>query len=961
MSDDIINRRGRDLLNKRNERAKQKSAEEMQRISEIQRVNRQLGAAQSLLDGGINLRTGRPFTDDEMMRVSSSMASMEDRLARHRDGLSALQASRGQIAQKEFSSSVRGLGTERAITSGIRGYSDSTQSLGQASAMAAGTSTADLQSQLARQRNLIGRASSRISNTADDPNFDEGRFTNQMSAREKLMQQAGLTQQAIELQRRQGLDTRSQYINLNRAGEAIAGGQQMRAIQTGVAAGSFGTAADVTAARDKTAEEFQKSLKEFNEAVKKGAANVNELGNKTRELNQKYKQQSEILAEMKRTGQGGGGGGFLSGLVGALGAGPVGDIGRMMQASGQMTRFNNVSSTMAQTQNQIGFGQLANQRFFDMNSAVTGDMAALRRVRTNLAGRQRAEAMEMAGFEDSAAIQELAGRGMVGVEGLARATADAIDPTAGRGGLMSRLGSGLGKFGRAMTGVGAVAGTATRVGGAMAGEAVNLNNMFTTQQKELNTDQVMIQRANQIRQLDDVMNSVPDFMMQAGRDTFADITMATRGQGGRREGLMQQLMSPGSMGRLASQGLNRREIAQMASRMTDTVGNFSVSDMEEMGQFRRAGLLRTDQSVAARGMLTDVGGGQDALKQILTEATAAGMDNSKNIMQMTQATVQFAQATAGAGVSTVSQSSNMLSRMVQGMNGVPANMRVGAAQAAMQNIQSSTTDGGMNLANVMRFGRLRETGIDDVATLDRLSKMSPQELARAQEAQRSGDADTLIRLGVYGLNEKQLNQASRAARLDVLESNTGFGLLGTEDQKLIRSYIGDDGAVDVEGLKSTEAGRKSLSRGTALTQSTSGAALEDILRGVSGQDAKRAGIRTPTGAMETGGEAMLGAEATRDYRVFADAVKAFEQSMGGIENLGQIVNTLAETMSPETAGGVTQQSMNQRGMPASQFGTAVTQFDSTVKDFTNEMNKLIDKIKNAGSSLGSNSGRLNSK
>jgi hypothetical protein len=180
-------------------------------------------------------------------------------------------------------------------------------------------------------------------------------------------------------------------------------------------------------------------------------------------------------------------------------------------------------------------------------------------------------------------------------------------------------------------------------------------------------------------------------------------------------GLQAQLMDPGVLKDLAKTGISADMAAGLVSNF-QSAGTFKGEDAVEVmkmaGTAGQKGKLSRDQYTSMASQLMGAGGGAGDLQKTLEFAVAKGMDSSKSIAEMVQASLSMSSDLADMGVSASGATSTALMATVAGLDvaGVDKNLAVRAAQASMQNVNQQMQDRGMSIGNIVETDAIRKAG-----------------------------------------------------------------------------------------------------------------------------------------------------------------------------------------------------------------------------------------------------------
>jgi len=849
-------------------------------------------------------------------------------------------------AEKQFMSSVRAHLGARTTIHDITSVQKASTTMGPALQMAQASSTSSIEATIARNQSLLQRLELRIQDSAELVSQPGGaaKFASQMQVRQRLLENIGTAQAAMGTQRKLGLDLSSQYHHASDVAKRTEAEIDTRGIQRAATSGQLGSRGQVEQKLEDVSKSLVETFKRYDEAVKSSSKSASELAKEFSKLESEQRKYKSALRAMDR---GGAGSNMAQGISGTLT-----NLGVIGQAVGQGLMYENVTSELAQRQSRIGFAQLANQRFSNVYDATQGDASALRRTLTGTYDRQIQAGLEMGQAADVASL--------IGVGGSAAVmTGTGIDAITNAGsGIRSLVGSGMNP---ALAGANHVTGAAAK----MSPAALQFHQQLTDYRKQITQSQVFQQAAQLSRQEEDVVNMIGDTGMQKALGQLRGGTMATRGMGSRREGFQSLMMDPFNVGLMADAGLSMQDMQRLTGAGVQLLGgqfgeNGGASGMADIlrgGQLARSGTLQSaDQYIQARGALTGVGGESGDLERIMRNAVAAGMDNSKNIMEMVAATRGLAERSAVMGISTVGGASEMMARGTQALKelGVPPDMRSAAAAQAANVAEGAFTDSGMNIGNIAEFAKLRklfpEAGIDELDTMARLSGSELREIQQGFAGGRGQETLDKFGLGMAGITQDSVEGLLDAGRTGAELGLTGVGMNRQGEQLMQRQRAGETLTSEEQRTLQqyqTRVGRRHGASGVAAfaqTNLTAGAAEGNLPSG--------------PGGMTLSGEDTLAAAAQADAQLFNMGIAKFEELTNGLVNLGPTLSQLAQTLDPAMYAETTKQAAENLSAPLGQFGEKMAEFNTTIDKFTGGMNALLDKIggiaKKHGVDLGNN-------
>ena len=751
---------GSKLLQKREQRSTTRSVEEVRELEkisnalkgkeeflkEIDKISKQIADYSNEYDKAISDRMSSLSELVEMKsQLSKQLPNIERQLSASRSRLRSMSPAHQQNVQNVFMRDVASAIGQRTVTHNIAQMQQSSAMLPGAVQASERFSSTELERRIERKRAMMEIQGERALKTAGNIEGREGVFASQMGQHERLQGEIAEAQAALGIQRKQGTDLRSRFFKAQDFGARLTNERKMDEARTqGLGTDPSKAAADLKSIGD----EYIATLSKFNKAMSESSEEAEDLGKKLNDLQDDYKRHETVLQAANASGGGG--------LMGRWSQGQgsiIGDIGRVVQAGGQVYREAAVTSELARTQAQIGIARAGNERIEDIRGAAGGDARSLHRVMTGLYSRQRREGEDMGDAAQTALGVEFAGKigqsvdklgsGIMG--GIGNAVKDAVGSafSPGSGGM---LGS-VAKLGLKGT-VGAVTGGLS----AAAGDVTSTAAMGIDLSKDITKTQTMLQRFNQIGDLADEINKPTYRQMQSGIDYSKGMRQAARGGGSR----INQLMGAFAPGGDTLEGLTGRFMS-----VDDVVGGFGagvrglgaqfggMSDIRQGAGMVNAGRFESmGQFMQARGQMAGAGGGADDLETIMANAVAAGMDNSKNIMEMVGATTSLSNRSAQIGAVSYGGAAAVLGGATRAVSGIEdRNVRMRAAASGMQAAAADMSDVGLDFASMQAFQQVREKFPGaDFTEVQAIQRLSPDQISQLEK-----DPSYAERLGLKSL------------------------------------------------------------------------------------------------------------------------------------------------------------------------------------------------------------------
>lgn len=610
----------------------------------------------------------------------------------------------------------------------------------------------------------------------------------------------GIIEGSIGQQRRLGLDPQSNYEKILRKHEGVLSDRNKTTISSDVTSGKYQSQEAVTKEVIRLNDELVRSFKKLSEAQQNGVEDLTDLNTAYQETSKKYEEQKQILREMKDQGVGGSGSGKWGERLQTVGA--------IAMGAGELYRHAAITTEMQQVGNRIGFAELNNRRFNDVYEATQWNYAAGRRVMQDTYGQAVKWGETFYDRENIAGGIDVTG-------GTAMTAANAME------------GYGKGGIGGALTG-GLRSGISTVKSGISLGKGIE-------------GQQSLLQRANLEYGLSNAVNAINDMTGQMGLDYIRGVGTASRGLGSSRGGI-NKLFDADTIKTMNQAGISTNDIPQLLSAGKGAMGGlFNISNIEKAGLAAQKGLTDSSgQYFNMLNMLSNTGGKQDNLENILAKAVTAGMDNSKNIMQMVEATAQLSQKNVITGFSSVSGISDAMARIgsTLGAAGVNPNMRSAIGVSTLEGMDRVLGSGDVTFGKMARMGELRSLFPKmDLTSRMAVSQLTAQQIEtmrgmkgeeRTKYAGTLGIAaeyttdENLRKLTSAGITELTGNAIGMPGNWDKIKQATikgDFSTLSDEDRRAASYYFTKQG-ININAMGAIASGTgKNISRQNTDTRS----------------------------------------------------------------------------------------------------------------------------------------------
>lgn len=480
-------------------------------------------------------------------------------------------------------------------------------------------------------------------------------------------------------------------------------------IRAGVKAGEFGSTKDVMSKLKTSEDNFLAALNKFSAELDKTGKVTADTRSEFEKANEEYSKQNKIFKEMSSSGGGGGGGGF-SGINSKI----QGALPYAMQAM-QLAQMGLVGVDLQQLSLRGQAAAFKNQEYFDRIGAARGDMAALRRVSTDVYGRSAA----IGGTYGSRA--EI----ISGAMATAQAGAGAVE--AG-GSFLSTVTGGI-------------------LGGGSAGQGLsNLMQGATTGlqvAKGVTRAQVEIQAANLNRDLENQIYAARDAANQAMYDFRTSAYGSMMGTGTRAGRIYETAVSKESVNRLAEFGVSPDQGAALFGLGARAIGaGFTRSKDQGAGIVARAAELQQARIMSAEdyvqrvGQMSNVGGGRKEVEEILSTAVRRGVDDAKSLEGIYNLTEALSRSNAGMGISGTLETQRALTRGLDALGGAPMNemLKQNLVSSAYQRAQDVSARTGQDIQTIGFLNKIKaiDPNVNMLQALN-ISKMKPEQIRSIQE------------------------------------------------------------------------------------------------------------------------------------------------------------------------------------------------------------------------------------
>lgn len=809
----------------------------------------------------------RPAPNQSAQELAQNIANIHTQRSQIESRLKTIEGIRSSVAARLYGSGVETALRRSNVSRDVNALAGSSAIMGQA---AAGISRSTISLEQQHQESLAAI----ISKSAEIREAVKNNPTNRRGI-ESLGQElsssissAAVARGALDLQKRAGLDVKSRYLTSGDIFNRLQNEISQSDLANNVAAGRAGTKSQQEAVlRESLGQIGMLRNQQANESDPK---KFEDLQKAIDNLTASARGASDTLREMKR--QGGGGGRF----------------GMFMQAAGMAagTGANLVDTwsyenPMRQRQNEIRYAELGNRQFTDMQNALGGDMGALRRLGSS--------------YEAASGLN-------IRTKGWSRA-GTALTATQGLIGNIAQGASsgGIGRFGAVLGGINNVSSAAA------------------------NWNQQAGERGSALAALDieraDARNFIQDQLAQSYVNYAKGLGGASMGMGGLRGALVEQMIKPDTIRRLAGQGINTERATELTRMAVGALGRqfTNVDAIENAGKVERGGYMSAEQYFQSLGRMSNTSGNAgNQFQEILKNAVAAGLDSAKNIQQMVDATVTLSERTARMGIDSSGAAADILGKAVQSMGGTPANMQVGAAMSAIDFANAAASNKGLDFSTIAEQGGISKAFRK--ASLVQREVLAGLTATQLQQLTGPGGAEAAEKYGLGSLAQnigsaKFQDELEKLKREKILNRFAPPGKIPGD----IRQQIMD--ASDLSKLGG-EAGE--VWRGLATIADVSGEGLGGILR--KGGPTKGTVGTEATGPEVRAADEVLKAQAEGQRRILEEG----RNIVGSLSNVAGVLREVATAFNPEKMSSAVQTGAEKFNVPVQDFSIAVKEFARVV-------------------------------
>jgi hypothetical protein len=612
------------------------------------------------------------------------------------------------------------------------------------------------------------------------------RFTEATNTLESKTQE---TAKAIALERAQkrgGFDRESQYEKASSLVQDIESKKESKEIKEKIKVGGeegFKSLEDALKKLEKTSTTVTEAFKAFNKEIETNGKVTEKAAKALDEATKEHEKQQKVVKEFEK--QGGGGPGW------AKGAQEFSNVGL---AVADAARYTFITSDIQQKQARAGVADIVNQEYFDYRAAAKGDMSALRRV-SGMYRRQEKEAAELK-------LREMG----VGSSETLLATAGAV-----------------GEAVEAQAGATMPWDKAVKAGFAGARGAAKVTKIGVDVGKEITSTNTYIQGFQAGKNLEDTTNAIADYHRQELFDYGRNMYSTLQGFGAESDKTAKSFASGESLSKFAELGFDPTQTLQLVGQASQTMGaaftGASADKQQEITQraatLDQARVMSAQQYMGNMGQLTQVGGGQKQMEEIMANAVARGVGNAKNISDIV-GLVTGISAKTGAGTTAgvtelVNRSLSNLEKAMPGQENEA--LRQSTTASLIGRTSEMMTGTGMDFASVLGMAKINKEFGDisqttrmnlkrgaDTGSIAQMNKLLEDTSPEGQEkfkqfVESKGWGEAFYKDGKYIGTEQAKKRAESITNIGVEQvAATGVGLTTTEQMSDIKTILKGDKA-----------------------------------------------------------------------------------------------------------------------------------------------------------------------
>jgi hypothetical protein len=260
--------------------------------------------------------------------------------------------------------------------------------------------------------------------------------------------------------------------------------------------------------------------------------------------------------------------------------------------------------------------------------------------------------------------------------------------------------------------------------------------------KGITRAQSALQATGLSRQIDDATYAAFDAANQSLYDYRMSAYQSIMGAGTRTGAIYNQAVSPGVMNSLAGFGLSPEQGSALFGLGARAIGagftrsrDLGAGIVTRGAELQQARIMSADDYIRRVGQMSNVGGGQKEVEEILANAVRRGVDDAKSLEGLFNVTQMLSRSSAAMGVSTALETQRSLTRGMDVLSGAPMNemLKQALVSNAFERAQNISARTGQDIQTVAYLNRIRKQ-FPDVSMLGALqmAQMKPEIVSSIQ-------------------------------------------------------------------------------------------------------------------------------------------------------------------------------------------------------------------------------------
>lgn len=722
-----------------------------------------------------------------------------------------------------------------------------------------------------------------------------------------LMMQAG-----ERVLREKGLDTESVRASSSMRREQILKEREDLALQGRVQRGETGGLQKESQKLQELSDKFLQAQENFINSLDQAPDTVEEFKNKLIESSKALEDQKKLVDEIARQ-------------KGPDGVDRMASVGAAMQNIG--SGIYNLAGTYAyatvgaENENTVlraEYARAKNLQFKTQYAATQGDMMALSMLESDVFNNAISFASEQRSDAEKAVYGQVTGGGLKTLGSIVKGmAAGAVGGGFTAGPVGSIIGTTIG-------GLGAAVDSHQTAANAL----IDQNYALSRSRGELGGFQARYD-----------LNQATNEIKGMARQSFYDMSMknlsATIGFGARSGGVFDQMRRDvGELGFVYGAGQDEIRAAYQTALMTSGADftKRGVGGMREsVGrafQIQNAGITSAQDYLARIGQMSQVGGGDKEIEDILSNAVARGVDNAKSFADLADSISSLSSAAAEKGFSVSGATTDVVlgAMDLRKNSGFNERLNLNSVQRQVKTIEEITSNTDINFANLMASEEITKqlgTGVTSIQRRNILA-MSMKEAQQLRSFVKKGELD------------KARSMAETLGISDILFEESGAVKQGATD-KLVEVELRQMEGELAPYISDPEA-RKRIARGGAKTRYERDIAA--MLYG--GSDVAK---KYATGGGFAGKEVGVGPEGDeRKATIEAKRAEKYSESKmieagafvsNGMQGISTALAEVANALNPMKSMAESLKTAAEMKLDTSDFDVSVSTFQTAVNVFAN--------------------------